>query len=106
MLFGFCLMYGIARLDYHTLERFAVPAYLISLALSERCCCSGIPTMARGAGCRSDRFPFQPAEYAKPAVILLLASAVSRIQGKGGWWRSAAAFALVLPIVVWSGQII
>ena len=34
MLFGFCLMYGIARLDYHTLERFAVPAYLISLALS------------------------------------------------------------------------
>ena len=89
MLFGFCLMYGIARLDYHTLERFAVPAYLISLDAyngSRRWLSIG-------------PFSFQPAEYAKPAVILLLASAVSRIQGKGGWWRSAAVFALVLPIV-------
>ena len=99
MLFGFCLMYGIARLDYHTLERFAVPAYLISLALSGAVLLFGDAYNGSRRWLSIGPFSFQPAEYAKPAVILLLASAVSRIQGKGGWWRSAAVFALVLPIV-------
>ncbi len=99
MLFGFCLMYGIARLDYHTLERFAVPAYLISLALSGAVLLFGDAYNGSRRWLSYRPFSFQPAEYAKPAVILLLASAVSRIQGKVGWWRSAAVFALVLPIV-------
>ena len=99
MLFGFCLMYGIARLDYHTLERFAVPAYLISLALSGAVLLFGDAYNGSRRWLSIGPLSFQPAEYAKPAVILLLASAVSRIQGKGGWWRSAAVFALVLPIV-------
>ena len=99
MLFGFCLMYGIARLDYHTLERFAVPAYLISLALSGAVLLFGDAYNGSRRWLSIGPFSFQPAEYAKPAVILLLASAVSRIQGKVGWWRSAAVFALVLPIV-------
>ena len=99
MLFGFCLMYGIARLDYHTLERFAVPAYLISLALSGAVLLFGDTYNGSRRWLSIGPLSFQPAEYAKPAVILLLASAVSRIQGKGGWWRSAAVFALVLPIV-------
>ena len=99
MLFGFCLMYGIARLDYHTLERFAVPAYLISLALSGAVLLFGDAYNGSRRWLSIGPLSFQPAEYAKPAVILLLASAVSRIQGKVGWWRSAAVFALVLPIV-------
>ena len=57
MLFGFCLMYGIARLDYHTLERFAVPAYLASLALSGAVLLFGDAYNGSDAGCLSDRFP-------------------------------------------------
>ncbi|MDD6326398.1 MAG: putative peptidoglycan glycosyltransferase FtsW [Lachnospiraceae bacterium] len=99
MLLGFGLMYGIARLDYHTLERFAVPAYLISLVLSGAVLLFGDAYNGSRRWLSIGPLSFQPAEYAKPAVILLLASAVSRMQGKRGWWRSAAVFALVLPIV-------
>lgn len=101
MLLGFGLMYVIAGLDYHTLERYAVPAYLISLALSGAVLLFGDAYNGSRRWLSIGPLSFQPAEYAKPAVILLLASVIGRPKGRQrhGWRRSAAVFAMVLPIV-------
>lgn len=99
MILGLGLMYGVARIDYHMLERFAVPAYLLSLVLSGAVLLFGDAYNGSRRWLSMGPLSFQPSEYAKPAVILLLASAVSRMQKKKSMGMSAAVLGMVLPIV-------
>lgn len=99
MTLGLAVMYGVARMDYHMLERFAVPAYLISLALSGAVLLFGDAYNGSRRWLSIGPLSFQPSEYAKPAVILLLAAMVSRMQKKKSMVMSVSVFALILPIV-------
>lgn len=96
---GLVAMYVVARMDYHALQKLAVPAYLVSLALSGAVLLFGDAYNGSRRWLSIGPLSFQPAEFAKPAVILLLASMVSRMDRKKSGRMIAAVMLMVLPIV-------
>lgn len=99
VLLGSLILYAVARLDYHRLERFAAAGYLLSLALSGAVLLFGDTYNGSKRWLSLGPLSFQPSEFAKPAVILLLASAVCRLQKRKNGVLGAAVILLVLPIV-------
>lgn len=99
MALGLAVMYGVACTDYHVLLRLSVPAYLVSLALSGAVLLFGDTYNGSRRWLSVGPLSFQPAEFAKPAVILLLAGFVSRMGRKKSGRTTAAVFAMILPIV-------
>ena len=98
-LLGLFAMAGIASMDYHALARFAVPGYLLSLALSGAVLLFGDAYNGSRRWLSIGPLSFQPAEYAKPAVILLLAAAVCKMSKVKNGLKMAAIMGMVLPIV-------
>ena len=70
---GLALMYVMAHIDYHVWQRFAVPAYIISLVLSTAVLVVGDEYNGSKRWLSFGPFSFQPSEFAKVAVILFLA---------------------------------
>lgn len=103
MVLGLAVMYGISRIDYHGLQRISVPAYLLSLVLSGAVLLVGDAYNGSRRWLSIGPLSFQPAEYAKPAVILLLAGIVSRMDQKKKGRMAAAVFLMVLPIIALVG---
>lgn len=99
MVLGLAAMYAMASVDYHALRRMAVPAYLISLLLSGAVLLFGDAYNGSRRWLSIGPLSFQPAEYAKPAVILLLAGLVSSMEKKSSGRIVLAVILLVLPIV-------
>lgn len=97
---GFLVLYVVANMDYHVIAGFAVPLYVISLLL-------GIAVLLFGDEYNGSRrwlslgpLSFQPAEFAKVAVIILLAWHICRYKkdmGKMGFM--VKTMAMVLPVV-------
>lgn len=96
---GLAAMYAVASIDYHVLLKLSVPAYLISLALSGAVLVFGDAYNGSRRWLSLGPLSFQPAEYAKPAVILLLAGMVSRMDRKKSGRLILAVLLMVLPIV-------
>ncbi len=96
---GLAAMYGVARIDYHVLLKFSVPAYLVSLALSGAVLLFGDAYNGSRRWLSIGPLSFQPAEYAKPAVILLLAGVVSRMNRRKSGRMILAVMLMILPIV-------
>lgn len=103
MTLGMAVMYGVSRIDYHALERLAVPAYLLSLLLSGAVLLVGDTYNGSKRWLSLGPLSFQPAEYAKPAVILLLAAMVSRMEKKKSVIMILSVTGMVLPIVALVG---
>ncbi len=99
MTLGLAAMYWISTLDYHMLLHFSVPAYALSLLLSAAVLLFGDAYNGSRRWLSIGPLSFQPAEYAKPAVILLLAGIVSRMDRKKSGQTIAAVLLLVLPVV-------
>lgn len=99
MVLGLGVMYGISRVDYHGLRKSSVPAYLLSLALSGAVLLFGDAYNGSKRWLSIGPLSFQPAEYAKPAVILLLSGVVSSLDQKKSGRMIAAVLFMVLPIV-------
>lgn len=100
---GLVSMYLVSNLDYHLLKRAALPAYLVSLGLSGAVLLVGDAYNGSRRWLSIGPLSFQPAEYAKLAVILLLADVVSsRKKGHSFGTILAVGFA-VLPIVALVG---
>lgn len=99
MVLGLAAMYWIASMDYHILLRFSVPAYLLSLVLSGAVLLFGDAYNGSRRWLSIGPLSFQPAEYAKPAVILLLAGMVSRMDRKKSGRLILSVMLMVLPIV-------
>lgn len=70
---GLAAMYAMANIDYHVWQRFAVPAYLIAVALSVAVLFVGDEYNGSKRWLSFGPFSFQPSEFAKIAVILFLA---------------------------------
>lgn len=102
MALGLAVMYGMSSIDYHALKRFAVPAYLLSLLLSGAVLLFGDAYNGSRRWLSIGPLSFQPAEYAKPAVILLLSGMVSRRTPRRGG-TVVSVFLMVLPIVALVG---
>ncbi|MCD7842698.1 MAG: FtsW/RodA/SpoVE family cell cycle protein [Lachnospiraceae bacterium] len=118
MALGLASMAAVSSIDYHVLKKLAGPAYLLSLALSGAVLLFGDAYNGSRRWLSIGPLSFQPSEYAKPAVILLLASVAggkTRSSGqKGrdgripGSYRSrgltATVFLAILPIVALVGK--
>lgn len=99
MILGLAVMYGVSRVDYHGLQKISVPAYLLSLLLSGAVLLFGDAYNGSRRWLSIGPLSFQPAEYAKPAVILLLAGMVSTMNRKKGGRMIVLVLFMILPIV-------
>lgn len=97
---GFAAMIAISRMDYHIFEKYAVAAYILSLILSGLVLLVGDSYNGSKRWLSVGPLSFQPAEFAKPAVILFLARMISRSKKKkkSGFWM-LGVLVQVLPIV-------
>jgi len=99
MMLGILILYAVSRIDYHCLQELAVPGYLLSLLLSGAVLLFGDTYNGSKRWLSIGPLSFQPSEFAKPAVILLLATFVCRLQKRKSKWSGAVVILLVLPIV-------
>ena len=78
---GLACMYAMANIDYHVWQKFAVPAYGLSLVLSLLVLFIGDEYNGSKRWLSFGPLSFQPSEFAKLAVILFLAWLIEK-QGK------------------------
>ena len=101
---GMLAMYLISCMDYHIFEKYAIAAYLISLALSTLVLFAGNAYNGSRRWLSLGPLSFQPSEFAKLAVILFLARMVGRRKKKrNSFLNLVFVIALVLPIVALVG---
>lgn len=101
---GLCVMYFVSRVDYHYWEKLALPAYILSLVLSALVLAVGDSYNGSKRWLSLGPLSFQPAEFAKVAVILFLAWFISNSKKKIENIRSLMkVILLVLPIVALVG---
>ncbi len=84
MTLGLAAMAAMSAVDYHMLRRFSGVGYLLSLALSGAVLLFGDAYNGSRRWLSIGPVSFQPSEYAKPAVILLLAGIISRASRRHG----------------------
>lgn len=107
-LFATCIgllgMYLISGIEYHFWERFAPAAYIVSLILSALVLAIGDSYNGSKRWLSLGPLSFQPAEFAKIAVILFLAWMISRSKKKiKSLWSMLKILLLVIPIVALVG---
>ena len=101
---GMLAMYLISCMDYHIFEKYAIAAYLISLALSTLVLFAGNAYNGSRRWLSLGPLSFQPSEFAKLAVILFLTRMVGRQKKKrNSFLNLVFVIALVLPIVALVG---
>src|SRR5256712_9894108 len=100
---GIAAMLVAARVDYHRLRLFAVPLLLLAVALLVAVLVPGVGVTAGGAT-RWLRFGglvgLQPAELAKLALIVYLATWLGARRDGIGSWRVTVPFILITMIVL------
>ena len=97
---GLAAMYGVSKVEYHKWERLAVLGYLVSILLSTAVLFFGDEYNGSKRWLSLGPLSFQPSEFAKVAVILLLASVISRRVHKMKSLRQMfLVMLLILPIV-------
>ncbi|NBK91294.1 cell division protein FtsW [bacterium 1XD21-13] len=97
---GLAAMYAVSRIDYHKWERMAVLGYLVSILLSTAVLFFGDEYNGSKRWLSLGPLSFQPSEFAKVAVILLLASVISRrVHKMKSLKQMFLVMLLILPIV-------
>lgn len=97
---GLAVMVIVSRIDYHLFARWAVWGYVVSMALSTAVLIVGDSYNGSRRWLSLGPLSFQPSEFAKPAVILLLSYVISGWEKRqGSIWLLSAVIAMVLPIV-------
>ena len=94
------VLYLVSRMDYHRIARFSPGFYLLSLLLSLAVLFVGKEINGSKRWLSLGQLSFQPAEFAKMAVILLLAWYVSgRAKDTENFRFMCRVLLLILPIV-------
>lgn len=97
---GLAAMYGVSKIDYHKWERLAWLGYLVSILLSTAVLFFGDEYNGSKRWLSLGPLSFQPSEFAKVAVILLLASVISRrVRKMKSLKQMFLVMLLILPIV-------
>lgn len=97
---GMMAMYLVSRMDYHVLARLAPLAYLASMGLSTAVLFFGQEINGSKRWLSLGPLSFQPAEFAKVAVILFLAYMIDKTEKKTtGLLFMAKVMLWILPIV-------
>lgn len=97
---GMAAFFVMARIDYHRVAAFATPLYLCSIVLSTAVFFVGRSYNGSKRWLALGPLSFQPAEFAKVAVVLFLASRISNRRKKTDTiWFMIQTMAALLPIV-------
>ena len=97
---GLAAMYAVSKIDYHKWQKFAVLGYLVSLVLSTAVLFFGDEYNGSKRWLSIGPVSFQPSEFAKVAVIVLLASVISRrVRKMTSLKQMFLVMLLILPIV-------
>ena len=97
---GIAAMYVVANIDYHWWQRVAIISYLTAVALSVAVLLIGDEYNGSKRWLSLGPFSFQPSEYAKVAVIVLLAHVVNKNVAKIGKMSMLVKVMLILLPVV------
>ena len=84
---GFFIMLVISKLDYHLLAKVAVPSYALSYALMIAVSLVGRAVNGKRRWLGVGPFSFQPTEFAKIALIIMLASYITVKGDKINQWK-------------------
>lgn len=101
---GLIAMYLISCMDYHFLIRLAPICYMISLVLSTLVLFIGDEINGSKRWLSFGPFSFQPAEFAKMAVILFLSWVIIHCKKRQGIFYMVRIFILIMPIVALVGS--
>lgn len=97
---GMLALYLVSQMDYHVIARFALPLYLCSMALSTAVLFFGKEYNGSKRWLALGPLSFQPAEFAKVAVVLFLARSISeREKRTDSLWFMVRTMLMLLPIV-------
>lgn len=97
---GMIAFFVMARIDYHRVAAFATVLYLCSIALSTAVLFVGRSYNGSKRWLALGPLSFQPAEFAKAAVILFLSFRISNRKKKtDSLWFMLRTMAVLLPIV-------
>lgn len=100
-LIGFGGMFIVAHVDYHIWTRLSGLAYIAALGLCTLVIFAGVEYNGSSRWLRVGGISFQPSELAKFAVIIFLATIISKIPKQiGSLMTVFKILAIVLPIVV------
>ena len=101
---GLAVMYGVSCMEYTWITRRAGLFYFVSLLLSAAVLVVGKEYNGSESWLALGPLSFQPAEFAKAAVIILLASVISkRTAESAGFFFAVKIFLLILPSVALVG---
>lgn len=97
---GLAGMYAMANIDYHIWQKFALPAYILSLVLSLLVLFIGDEYNGSKRWLSFGPLSFQPSEFAKLAVILFLAWLIERLGKRMKKFKTLMIVMIsILPIV-------
>ena len=97
---GLLPMYLVSCMDYRNLKNLAVPGYVLSLSLSAMVLLVGDSYNGSRRWLSFGPLSFQPSEYAKLAVVVLLASVISNVGDRMKSWKNMFLVLLMtLPVV-------
>lgn len=83
---GFIFMLIISKMDYHWLYRLAVPSYILSHILMVIVTLVGREVNGKKRWLDIGPIGFQPSEFAKIALIIMLAAVITKLGGKINQW--------------------
>lgn len=96
---GFVAMIIISKIDYHIFARFSVAAYLLSYILMIAVSIFGREVNGKKRWLPVGPLSFQPTEFVKIALIIMLAAAITTMGMKINKWRNMGyVVGLTLPI--------
>ena len=96
---GFLAMLVVSKMDYHIFARFSVPFYLLSYILMIAVSLVGREVNGKRRWLGVGPLSFQPTEFVKIALIMLLAAAITTMGMKINRWKNMGYIvALTLPI--------
>ena len=96
---GFVFMLIISKMDYHFFARFAVPAYVMSYVLMIAVSIVGTEANGKKRWLPIGPVSFQPTEFVKIALIVMLAAVIAEMGSRINKWKSmGVVLALTAPL--------
>lgn len=97
---GLLALYLVSQMDYHAIARLAWPVYITSIILSTVVLFFGKEYNGSKRWLELGPLSFQPAEFAKVAVVIFLARQISESRSRtDSIWFMMRTMILLLPIV-------
>ena len=94
---GIAVMFGVAFVDYHQWQRWALPIYIITLLLLVFIAIKGHSALGAARWIQIGSFTFQPSEPAKVTIAITVAALLSRSSYRALWQLAIPLAAVAIP---------